>query len=425
MRCSRHPPSIAGWILGAFLAAILCVPLAAADLPFDHFEPDAVGHSWSNAYLLATASAWAYRVDVEQFEGEAWIDRFRFVYDRLGLEVLAYLDSGAGAEADTQALVLGGDSIIVVAFSGTATHDRKALLRDVKTDARIRQLELDVPGTGPVRIHRGFDAALGAVWEELEATLDTARRPAPRREGRPDAARPDAARPDAARPDAARPDAARPDAARPDAARPDAARALWLTGHSLGGALANLAAWRWHRQGVPVAGVVTFAAPKAGDIDFVADFEERLGARSQQWSTALDPITRLPETTKGEAYAKVGVTHVVHASGVAELDTVQKMTSAPNPLAHRTLAYVNYLYRALPEEVRVRVPPPPPLCAASSKRVGLHPQDGLPMCLTYGARKIRPAACRERDGTIFESWCLTEDAGKFRYRARKLKGGKE
>ncbi len=47
------------------------------------------------------------------------------------------------------------------------------------------------------------------------------------------------------------------------------------------------------------------------------------------------------------------------------------------------------------------------------------------MCLGYGARKIRPAACRERDGTIFESWCLTEDAGKFRYRARKLKGGKE
>ncbi len=375
---SRPRPWFATTILGILLTGIVAAP-AAATLPFDHFEPRATGHSWINAYLLATASAWAYRVDVEQFEGETWIDKYRFVYDRLGLEVIAFLDSGEDEEADTQVLVLGGDAIVIVAFCGTDTHDRKATLRDVKTDARIGQLEVEVGEAGRVRIHRGFSSALDAIWEELEQLA------APRRQGRP----------------------------------------LWLTGHSLGGALANLAAWRWHRAGVPVAGVVTFAAPKLGDTAFVADFEERLGERSQQWSTELDPITRLPEKTKGKAYAKVGVTHVVHASGKAELDTVQKMSSVPNPLAHRTLAYLNYLYRALPEEVRARVPPPPPLCAASSKMVGLHPQDDLPICLGYAQRKVRRDDCRERGGTIFGRWCLAEIAGKFRYRAWRLKRRKE
>ena len=364
------------WAAPAILYVLLAAGPATATVPFDHFEPDAADHSWINTSLLATASSWAYRVDVEQFEGDAWIDKFRFVYHRLGLEVLAFLSSGEQAEADTQALVLGDGSIVVVAFSGTATHERKATLRDVKTDARIRQLEVDAGDAGRVRIHRGFHLALDAVWEELEATVA-----APLEEG----------------------------------------RTLWLTGHSLGGALANLAAWRWHRAGIPVAGVVTFAAPKLGDAAFAADFEQRLGRRSQQWSTALDPTPRLPEKAKGEAYVKLGVTHVVHASGVAELDTEQRMTSVPNPLAHRTSAYLNYLYRALPEEVRDRVPPPPPLCAASSKMVGLHPEDDYPICLGYGRRKIRQADCRERGGEIFERWCLSEVAGKFRYRAQKLK----
>ena len=34
------------------------------------------------------------------------------------------------------------------------------------------------------------------------------------------------------------------------------------------------------------------------------------------------------------------------------LDRGQRMTSLPNPLAHRTSAYLNYLYRALPEAIR-------------------------------------------------------------------------
>lgn len=36
---------------------------------------------------------------------------------------------------------------------------------------------------------------------------------------------------------------------------------LWLVGHSLGGALATLAAWRLHDEGFDVAGCVTYGAP--------------------------------------------------------------------------------------------------------------------------------------------------------------------
>lgn len=51
-----------------------------------------------------------------------------------------------------------------------------------------------------------------------------------------------------------------------------ARRPLWLTGHSAGGALAQLAARRLAERGVPVAGAIVFSAPRVGDRAFAASF---------------------------------------------------------------------------------------------------------------------------------------------------------
>lgn len=51
---------------------------------------------------------------------------------------------------------------------------------------------------------------------------------------------------------------------------------LWVTGHSLGGALATLAAARLARESIPVAGVYTFGSPRVGDAAFAATYRPTL-----------------------------------------------------------------------------------------------------------------------------------------------------
>ncbi len=355
--------------------SVLAGSMPAGTAPFAHFEPAPEGHSWVNAYLLATASGNAYRGRAINLEGDGLAEKFHHLYTPLGLTVLAYVESDEAEGTGTQALVLRGEEIVLVVFCGSEGHDDAAAMRDWLTNASIWPLDVD-----GVRLHRGFHYALESVWSELDAAVA-----GPLEDG----------------------------------------LALWLTGHSLGGALANLAAYRWSRQQVPVGGVYTFAAPKIGDAAFVADFEQRLGTRSQQWSTTLDPVPRLPELTARTTFEKLGVTNMVHASGKAELDTSQRMSSVPNPMAHRVGSYVNYLYRALPGEVRDRVPRPPALCALYHQNVGSHPHNGYPLCRDRFL-KVRRKRCLEDGRQVvespsMESWCVTIETGKFRYLAQKLK----
>ena len=48
---------------------------------------------------------------------------------------------------------------------------------------------------------------------------------------------------------------------------------VWLTGHSLGGALAILCAYQFARQQLPVAGVYTFGQPRVGNATFAAAYD--------------------------------------------------------------------------------------------------------------------------------------------------------
>ncbi|MEM7588497.1 MAG: lipase family protein [Acidobacteriota bacterium] len=272
-------------------------------------------------------------------------------------------------ETGTQALVMRNRSILLVVFCGSEGFDVKAAMRDWFTDASIWPVEVD-----GMQLHRGFHRALESIWASLELAI----------------------------------------------ASWQGERALWLTGHSLGGALANLSAERLTRGGARVAGVTTFAAPKVGDCTFVTAFESQLGERSQQWSTRKDPVTRMPRLNDRFDYPKLGPTHIVDIDGRTELDTVLSMSGAPNPLAHRISSYSNYLYRALPEQVRARVPPPPPQCAPSDRHVGQHPETRYPLCLDRW-RKISRSRCVETGGEVVDDWCVVDEPRMLRYQARKLK----
>ncbi len=103
---------------------------------------------------------------------------------------------------------------VVLAFRGTDSFDNWL------TDGNVAQVS---DPAYPGKVHRGFAAALGLMWPGLKERLPA---------GRP----------------------------------------VWVTGHSLGGALATLAGVRLLADGYDVPAVYTFGSPRVGDLDFYAGY---------------------------------------------------------------------------------------------------------------------------------------------------------
>ena len=81
-------------------------------------------------------------------------------------------------------------------------------------------------------------------------------------------------------------------------------RPLWLTGHSLGGAMATLAAaWLAERK-LPLYGVYTFGQPRCGGEDFQIAFDAKLKERFFRFQNNNDIVTRVPARVMG--YEHVG-----------------------------------------------------------------------------------------------------------------------
>jgi pimeloyl-ACP methyl ester carboxylesterase len=122
--------------------------------------------------------------------------------------------------ADTEAMVAETDKFVVVAFRGTSS--RAHLKTDIQ--ARLNVARVAVDGRC-VRVHAGFYAAFRKIEAKLREVL-TAQ---------------------------------------------DEAKAVYLTGHSLGGALALVAAAAFggnDKLGDRIAAVYTFGAPRVGGADF-------------------------------------------------------------------------------------------------------------------------------------------------------------
>ena len=73
-------------------------------------------------------------------------------------------------------------------------------------------------------------------------------------------------------------------------------RPIWVTGHSLGGALAHLAAWHLYDQGdnLDIKRVVTFAAPMAVDFNAADSYDRYLRPRLFRFVNVSDPIPSVP-----------------------------------------------------------------------------------------------------------------------------------
>lgn len=69
---------------------------------------------------------------------------------------------------------------------------------------------------------------------------------------------------------------------------------LWVTGHSLGGALAALAATSLEYQGFKVSGLYTFGQPRVGDWAFTREVNSRMGDRMFRYVNNNDIVPLIP-----------------------------------------------------------------------------------------------------------------------------------
>jgi triacylglycerol lipase len=177
------------------------------------FRFDAFDFDMLNAWWLVEASTLAYSDP----------DVARTSFARAGLPEVHFFTGKS-----TQCYVAGNDDFIIVAFRGTELRSRgnHAMAYDVLVDIQINL----VPDEGGGRTHSGFRKAVDEIWQDREEEgkhitgLKTYLDQLSERRSRP----------------------------------------IWFTGHSLGAAVATLAARRYGTA----RGLYTFASPRVGDTEF-------------------------------------------------------------------------------------------------------------------------------------------------------------
>ncbi len=207
-----------------------------------HLVEDAAGDP-RNAQFLCRACQLAYLPAADGAKG------FR---DELGLSArLLNIDN-------TQVYIAESPDHIVVAFRGTENPTSIDGLKDwLLTDAMNLLVvpegrlghDLSAAGVG-AKFHKGFIDAIAEIWEPLRDDVE--------------------------------------------ARMKKADRPLWITGHSLGGALALLAAWLLKRRFIAVHQIYTYGAPMIGNQKASDAFNKEFKGQIFRYVSGRDPVPKLP-----------------------------------------------------------------------------------------------------------------------------------
>ena len=210
-------------------------------MAFELFE-DSFG-DYRNAQTLAKASELAYLPeDIGKSEFAA----------QLGMNARLI------SVGNTQAYLAQNADNIVVAFRGTESPTTLEGLKDWLLSDAVNLLILPTGRLGTdfaaagvgARFHQGFINALDSIWLPLFSGVEDEMK----RSERP----------------------------------------LWITGHSLGGALAVLSAWLFHRKFVSVQQVYTFGGPMIGNHEASKAFDRELSGKIVRYVNGPDPVPKLP-----------------------------------------------------------------------------------------------------------------------------------
>jgi triacylglycerol lipase len=206
-------------------------------------------------YWLAEAAHLAYQGDPDQVT--------KVVRDQWFFDEVSHFDDGR----TTQAFLAASRRIGILAFRGTEGDQ----FNDWVTDARFKPEDFQ---SDYGKVHRGFREALNSQYEAIEEAIRGFQ---------------------------------------------GSGRLLYITGHSLGAALATLMASRLAMEQVyPVQAVYTFGSPRVGDSAFAAAYARELGERTFRVVNHDDLVTRVP--TRSLGYRHVGQVIYFDADGAMHQD---------------------------------------------------------------------------------------------------------
>lgn len=270
------------------------------------------GYDPELAYVLSVISAWAYA------DEKALAAKLRY-YGIAGARVRRVsIQNDALLVVATAYLVQSSDgSVGILAYRGTDPASFITLL----ADAGVMHRRFHEMG-----VHAGFHANVEALWDDVHGMLDAARRGI----------------------------WIEADGTETPLEKP--MTALYLTGHSLGGAMAVLTAARlfadgyepWNPEGL-VRGVYTYGQPMVGDDDFARFCSRRFDDRHFRHVYRQDLVPHLPPES-GLSYAHSGVE--LRAGGLT-------CPWAPSELASERAGVASAIVEVLVSAVEARFVPKP------------------------------------------------------------------
>jgi hypothetical protein len=188
---------------------------------FDYFDANN-GDSLINRFLLAHLSMKIY--NTSNVSQSAFEEHLRILYGHHGItDVKLFRDTDTGADGG----VFVTDDAVIVVFRGTTLDNGSFADQFADINRKIKLINVNHRNVG---VHTGFWEAAYSVYPEVWTLVA------------------------------------------PEVA---SGKKLWLTGHSLGGAMACMTAFRMqYMDGMPVQGLVTYGAPRVGNAEFYKKVEQ-------------------------------------------------------------------------------------------------------------------------------------------------------
>lgn len=246
------------------------------------FNAAATQHNIVNGYLLMVVSRLTFpdqlgsvmtnRADFEQ--------KFKSRFTPLGIDKFEFIHDSPTNRYDSNGVVMSNDKVVIVAFRGTELRAGWAKIIKDFIETNLNRAQTHVPQFGnDAKVHTGFWLAFHEVRDKV---LDAVR------------------------------------------VQRTARQKVWVTGHSLGGAQAILAARTFKEEKIPVQGLYTFGCPRVGNEAFKANFGI---SNTRRYVYALDIVPMLPDDIL-RGYRHVGQTnnfHVPFLPGAGPYDSTLKV----------------------------------------------------------------------------------------------------
>lgn len=283
---------------------------AKAAKAFDLLRAESDRHEMADAYLLAYASCYVFPELLghkDRNDHKGFARKFADKFTPLGVRRIKYVtDTRSG----TEVVILTASSSVVVVFRGSEFGNCSALIKDWLTNVKALTIPASELGEG-ARVHRGMWRALDGVYEDVAAEVAA-------REG-------------------------------------FAKKKVYVTGHSLGGALALLCGVRLAKEGKGKATVYTFGSPRVGNHEFRRSANELTVHR---WVHAKDVVCMMPSDSM-MSYRHAGQTHNLTKKNHAYLDDRETRAVFGSCADHHIHHYLAGLHANLPDDVKGLLPEPP------------------------------------------------------------------